>query len=183
MKTVSPNETCPAVFLDRDGTVMEEVDYCARPEQVKVFAGAADALRSLKKHGFKIFIVTNQSGIGRGYFTEAEYRTVEAEFLRQLGADLIDATYFCPDKPHANSSRRKPRPAMVFEAQGDHHLDLSRSFFVGDKDIDITCGRNAGVRTVLVQTGYGKETGSRGADWVAPDLAQAAHIILDNSNG
>lgn len=177
----APNETFPAVFLDRDGTVMEDVNYCATPEQVKVFPGAVEALRKLKTHGFKIFIITNQSGIGRGYFSEAEYRRVEAEFLRQLGDDLIDATYFSADKPDSNSPRRKPEPEMVFEAAREHRLDLSRSFFVGDKEIDVECGRNAGVRTVLVRTGYGKRMSDCGADWVARDLAEAADIIIEHA--
>ncbi len=161
---------------------MEDVGYCGRPEQVKIFAGAADALQRLRKHGFKLFIITNQSAVGRGYFTEAQYRVVEAEFLRQVGARLIDGTYFCPDKPDTSSRRRKPAPEMVFEAQREHNLDLSRSFFIGDKDIDIECGRSAGVRTILVQTGYGKDTADCGADWIARDLRQATEIILNNAN-
>src|SRR6187549_837149 len=95
--TVSSNETFPAVFLDRDGTLMRDVDYCGDPTQVEVFAGAAEALGRLKANGYKLIIVTNQSGLGRSYFTEADYRAVEKEFLRQLGEGLIDATYYCPD--------------------------------------------------------------------------------------
>src|ERR1700704_1060488 len=91
--TVSPDETCPAVFLDRDGTIMRDVDYCGDPAEVEVFPGAAGALGRLKAGGYKLIIVTNQSGIGRGYFSETDYRAVEKEFLRQLGAGLIDATY------------------------------------------------------------------------------------------
>ena len=89
----------PAVFLDRDGTIMRDVDFCSDPEAVEIFEGAADALQRLKKAGFKLFVITNQSGIGRGYFSEKEYRAVEKEVERKLGPDLIDATYFCPDKP------------------------------------------------------------------------------------
>jgi D-glycero-D-manno-heptose 1,7-bisphosphate phosphatase len=176
--TVSSNETGPAVFLDRDGTIMRDVDYCGDPAEVEVFSGAADALGQLKARGFKLIIVTNQSGIGRGYFAENDYRAVEWEFLRQLGEGLIDATYFCPDPPDANSPRRKPAPGMIFEAQRDHRLDLARSYFIGDKASDIECGRNAGVRTILVQTGYGAHETNGQADWIARDLAQATEIIL-----
>src|SRR5436305_3863660 len=102
----------PAVFLDRDGTVMRDADYCARPDQVRVFEGVASALRQLKKAGYKIIVITNQSGIGRGFFTENDYRAVEAEVLRQLGDGLIDATYFCPDIPGQASECRKPAPGM-----------------------------------------------------------------------
>src|SRR4249920_309145 len=128
--TVSPDETHPAVFLDRDGTIMRDVDYCGDPAQVEVFPGAAEALRRLKTNGYKLIIVTNQSGIARGYFSDNDYRAVEREFLRQLGEGLIDATYCCPDSPETNSARRKPAPGMIFEAQSDHRLDLARSYFV-----------------------------------------------------
>lgn len=176
--TGAPNESSPAVFLDRDGTLMTDVDYCGHPEKVEVFPQSAPALRRLKEKGYKLIIITNQSGIGRGYFTEEEYRAVEAEFLRQLGDGLIDASYFCPDLPSAPSIRRKPGPGMIFEAQRDHLIDLRRSFFVGDKASDIGCGQNAGVRTILVRTGYGAgETNCR-ADWIADDIAEAADIVL-----
>ena len=176
--TVSSSETPPAVFLDRDGTLMRDVDYCGDPAQVEVFPGAADALRKLKTAGYKLIIVTNQSGIARGYFNENDYRAVEREFLHQMGEGLIDDTYYCADLPGTNSVRRKPAPGMVLEAQRDHHLDLARSYFLGDKASDVECGRNAGVKTILVQTGYGADENSSGADWIARDLAQATEIIL-----
>jgi D-glycero-D-manno-heptose 1,7-bisphosphate phosphatase len=179
--TASSSEECPAVFLDRDGTIMAEVDYCGDPARVAVFPNAGDALRRLKQSGYKLIIVTNQSGIGRGYFSENDYRAVEREFLRQLGDALIDAAYYCADLPEANSSRRKPAPGMIFEAQQDHHLDLARSYFIGDKTSDMECGRNAGVRTILVQTGYGANETSCRPDWVARDLAHATEIILRKS--
>ena len=153
--TVSPDETRPAVFLDRDGTLMRDVDYCGDPGQVEVFPGTAEALRKLKGAGYQLIIVTNQSGIGRGYFSEDDYRAVEREFLRQLGNDVIDDSYYCADLPETDSSRRKPAPGMILEAQREHHLDLTRSFLIGDKASDIESGRKAGVRTILVQTGYG----------------------------
>jgi D-glycero-D-manno-heptose 1,7-bisphosphate phosphatase len=176
--TVSSSETSPAVFLDRDGTLMRDVDYCGDPHGVEVFPGAADALRRLKTNGYKLVVITNQSGVGRGYFTEEDYRAVEAEFVRQLGDGLLDGSYHCPDPPGTNSTRRKPAPGMIFEAQRDHHLDLARSWFVGDKASDIECGRKAGVRTILVQTGYGAGEMDCGPNFVARDLAHAVEIIL-----
>jgi len=175
---VSPNETFPAVFLDRDGTLMRDVDYCGDPTQVEVFPGAVSALQRLKRGGYKLIVVTNQSGIARGYFCEADYRAVEGELNRQLGHAMIDGSYFCPDLPDIDSSRRKPSPEMVFEAQRDHRLDLARSYFIGDKTSDIGCGRNAGVKTILVQTGYGAREIDCRADWIARDLTHAADIIL-----
>ena len=169
----------PAVFLDRDGTLMQDVDYCSDPKDVHLFPGTREALRKLKQAGYKLIIITNQSAIGRGYFNEAAYRTVEREVERQIGQDLIDATYFCPHAPGHSCECRKPRPGMILDGARDHHLDLSRSFFIGDKQSDIECGRNAGVKTILVRTGYGKETDSVLAEHVAQDLAEAADIILD----
>ncbi len=176
--TGPPKESWPAVFLDRDGTLMRDVDYCGDPAKVEVYPEAREALRRLKEKGYKLVIITNQSGIGRGLFTEDDYRLVEAKFHRQLGEGLIDASYHCPDLPTSTSIRRKPGPGMVFEAQREHRLDLRRSFFVGDKASDIGCGQNAGVRTILVQTGYGAIENNCRPDWIARDVAHAAEIIL-----
>src|SRR4029077_2929478 len=103
----------PAVFIDRDGTIMEDCVYCSDPKNVKIFSGVPEALRRLKSNGFKLIIVTNQSGIGRGLITLEQYRAVQEDVLRQLGDGLIDATYFCPDAPGQHSTHRKPAPGMV----------------------------------------------------------------------
>src|ERR1700737_698819 len=168
-----------AVFIDRDGTIMHDADYCSDPKQVQVFPGVPEALHRLKAKGFKIIIITNQSGIGRGFFSVDQYRAVEAETLRQLGDGLIDATYFCPDVPGQPSKCRKPAPGMILEAARDHNVDLSRSFFIGDKEIDVECAHNGGVRAIRVQTGFDKITDGSRADWVAPDLNRPAGIILN----
>jgi D-glycero-D-manno-heptose 1,7-bisphosphate phosphatase len=167
-----------AVFVDRDGTIIHDADYCSEPGQVKAFQGAAVALRRLKDAGFKIIVITNQSGIGRGFFTEQQYRAVENEVSRQLGNGLIDATYFCPDVPGQPSQCRKPAPGMVLQAAHDHDVDLSRSFLIGDKEIDAECAHNAGVRAIRVRTGFDKATEGSCAEWVAEDLASAVEIIL-----
>src|SRR5437899_11827740 len=168
----------PAIFVDRDGTIMEDRDYCSDPKDVKIFPGVPEALRRLKSNGFKLIIITNQSGIGRGLFTVEQYRAVEAEVLRQLGAGLIDATYFCPDVPGQHSSCRKPAPGMIVEATRQHQIDLTRSFLIGDKEIDVECGRNAGVRTIRVKTGPEREMAGSMADWITKDVPAAADIIL-----
>ena len=173
------NELSAAVFIDRDGTIIEDADYCSHPKQVKVFPGVPHALRRLKSKGFKLIIITNQSGIGRGFFTVDEYRSVESEVSRQLGHGLIDATYFCTDVPGQHSSHRKPSPGMILQAKQEHQIDLARSFFIGDKEIDAECGRNAGVRTIRVQTGFDRDLSGSTADWVAKDLPAATEIILD----
>ncbi len=168
-----------AVFVDRDGTIIEDRDYCSDPKAVKIFPGAPEALRRLKSNGFKLIIITNQSGIGRGLFTLEQYQAVEAEVLRQLGDGLIDASYFCPDAPGQQCNCRKPATGMVYAAAREHQLDLSRSFLVGDKEADVECGHNAGVRAIRVKTGPHPDTGDSNADWVAEDLSAAAQIVLD----
>ncbi len=137
----------------------------------------------MKGAGFKLVIVTNQSGIGRGIFSEAEYQMVHDELLRQLGAGLIDATYFCPDRPEAPTARRKPEPGMLQEAAREHGLDLPRSFMVGDKAADLEAGRRAGVAaSILVRTGVGAaEIGPARADFVADNLSSAAAWILQRA--
>lgn len=173
------SELSAAVFIDRDGTIIEDADYCSHPKQVKLLPGVSQALRRLKSKGFKLIVITNQSGIGRGFFTVDDYRAVESEVLRQLGHDLLDGTYFCPDVPGQDSSHRKPSPGMVSQAKREHGIDLTRSFFIGDKEIDVECGRNAGVRTIRVQTGFDRDVNGSAADWVARDLPAAVRIILD----
>jgi D-glycero-D-manno-heptose 1,7-bisphosphate phosphatase len=166
-----------AVFFDRDGTLMEEVHYCGDPAKVRVFPGVPEALRKLKQAGLRTFIVTNQSGLGRGLITEAQYCAVQEELLRQIGAGLIDATYFCADPPSVPSTRRKPEPGMVWEAAAAYDIDLARSYFIGDKSADIQCGRRAGTRTILVLTGYPAEPDSH-PDFTADDMTQAVQIVL-----
>ena len=171
-----------AVFVDRDGTIMHDADYCSDPKQVQVFEDAAAALRRLKKAGYKIIVITNQSGVGRGFFTEKQYRAVEAEVSRQLGNGLIDATYFCPDAPGEPSNCRKPAPGMVLQAALEQDVDLAGSFLIGDKEIDAECAHNAGVRAIRVRTGFDKMTDGSCADWIAEDLSAATEIILKATN-
>jgi len=167
----------PAVFVDRDGTIMHDADYCSRPDQVRVFDGTSAALRRLKKAGYKIIVITNQSGIGRGYFSEAQYHAVQSELLSQIGEGLIDAAYFCPDTPDAPSTRRKPETGMLLEAARDFEIDLGRSVMVGDKMSDIECARRAGTRSILVTTGYGLSEACA-PDFRASGVPEAADWIL-----
>ena len=157
---------------------MRDVDYCGDPNDVELLPGVPKALRKLKASGYKLIVITNQSGITRGHFTEKQYRAVEAEVSRQIGEDLIDATYFCPHLPDDGCKCRKPSSEMILNAARDHDVDLTRSLFIGDKNSDLECGRNAGVRTILVRTGYGKNVDGNLADFVTQDLSEAAKIIL-----
>jgi histidinol-phosphate phosphatase family protein len=173
----------PAVFFDRDGTIMRDADYCTDPKDVEVFPFVTESLRRLKAHGYTLIVVTNQSGIGRGYFTWEQYRAVHAELLRQIGDTLIDATYVCPDPPGVNSKCRKPAPEMVLQSARDHHLDLSRSTLVGDKETDVHCAHNAGIKAIRVKTGFDTNTTGSSADWIAEDCAEATEIILTKVAG
>lgn len=168
----------PAIFIDRDGTLMEEVHYCREPSLVSVFEGVPEALRALRAAGFRTVLITNQGGIGRGIISTDEYEQVHQRLLELLGADSLDASYMCADAPDAPSRRRKPAPGMLLEAALDLGLDLSRSWMVGDKDIDVHCAVNAGLPGILVRTGHGMKATGNGAVHIATDFAAAARWIL-----
>ena len=170
--------SAPAVFFDRDGTLMEEAHYCGDPSQVRVYAGVSEGMRRVREAGFRIFVVSNQSGIGRGLISEAQYRAVQAELLAQIGEGLIDASYFCPDAPGTPSTRRKPEPGMLLEAAADFDVDLARSYMIGDKAADVECGKRAGAKTILVLTGYGAGQDCA-PDYRVRDVAEAIGMILD----
>ena len=177
---LSLEEMKRAIFFDRDGPLMEEVYYCNDPAKVLAISGAADALARLRAAGWLNVIVTNQSGIASGKISLEQYEAVQSELVRQLRAS-IDAVYFCPDSPSAPTPRRKPGIGMLLEAAADHDLDLTSCWMVGDRDLDIQCGRSAGCRTILVRTGYGNENTHAGADFEATDVVMAAEIILSHS--
>lgn len=156
---------------------MRDVDYCGDPKDVDLLPGVPEGLRALKDHGYKLIVITNQSGIGRRYFNNEQYRAVEVELSRRIGEGVIDATYYCPHLPDAGCTCRKPSPEMVLQAAREHDVDLARSFFIGDKKSDLDCGRNASVKTILVRTGYGAATDATLADFVADNLIEAADVI------
>jgi D-glycero-D-manno-heptose 1,7-bisphosphate phosphatase len=166
-----------AVFLDRDGTLMEEVNYCNDPKRVRVFPGTVGALQRLRHAGWLTVVVTNQSGLARGKISPEQYAAVNAEFLRQLPGG-IDAVYFCADHPDNPTPRRKPGSGMLEEAARNHGIDLTRSWMIGDKEIDVECGCRAGCRTILVRTGYGAELIHTAADFVHEDIVTASSMIL-----
>ena len=167
-----------AVFFDRDGTLMEDAHYCGDPALVRVYPGVRDALEKLRASGWGVFVVSNQSGLGRGIITRAQHEAVHEEFLRQAGT--IDGAYYCPDAPGVPSTRRKPEPGMVLEAAAEHAIDLGASWFVGDKAVDVECGRRSGTRTIQVLTGYGAAQPG-GADVVCKDAVEAVARITERS--
>ena len=176
----------PAVFLDRDGTINVDRHYLSRADQFELIPGAGPALRRLQDAGFLLVVVTNQSGIGRGYYTEADLHAVNArmnELLTPLGVQFA-RIYYAPEAPEQPSRGRKPSPQFLLDARDELGVDLARSYMVGDKMIDLECGWNAGVsRSLLVRTGYGRETEGKHAGQLAravvvDDLAAAAKWIL-----
>jgi D-glycero-D-manno-heptose 1,7-bisphosphate phosphatase len=178
----------PAVFLDRDGTLIVDKDYLHKPEEVEYFPGALDALKRLQDAGFVLVMITNQSGVGRGYFTLADVDKVHAKIEADLAAVGVKlaAIHIAPEAPDQPSRGRKPSPALLFDARDALGLDLSRSYMVGDKLIDLEAGWNAGVkRSLLVCTGYGakeeKKHGEKLKNSVVVDgFAQAAEWILES---
>ena len=175
-----------AVFLDRDGTMIVEKNYLCRPEDVEIFPATMTGLKRLAAKGFKLIIVSNQSGVGRGYFTLADVDRVNEHLAGELARDGVRFAkiYIAPEAPDQPSRGRKPSPQFLFDARDEFDLDLAESFLVGDKLIDLECGWNAGVKkSILVRTGYGaeveRESLSRiAAAVVVDDLNSAANWIL-----
>lgn len=181
-----PTRQAAFVFLDRDGTLIEEKNYLRRLEDIVVLPGSEAAIARLRRAGWRVVVISNQSGVARGYFTKAfvqETHRVLQQHLARHGA-WIDGFYFCPHAPEANCNCRKPRPGMLAQAARDFACELT-GFMIGDRASDIATGRNAGLRTVLVRTGYGSATAAAGEcqpDFIADDLAAAVDWILQQPN-
>ena len=179
----------PAVFLDKDGTLIEDVPYNADPAHIRLMPGAVGALRSLHDAGYRLIVISNQSGVARGYFPEAALAAVE-ERLRALLAEAgvpLAAFYYCPHHPegteHAYAmacSCRKPEPGLLLRAAGEHNIDLARSWFIGDILNDVEAGRRASCRTVLIDNGNETEwllSPQRLPHFIGRDLMEAAEFI------
>jgi D-glycero-D-manno-heptose 1,7-bisphosphate phosphatase len=177
----------PAVFLDRDGTVIDEVGHLGEPERVVILPGVPAALRRLTDAGFSLVVVTNQAGVARGYFTETDVEAVNARAAELLDAEGIrlEGWYHCPHHPDFTGACdcRKPEPGMLRRAAREHDLDLERSWMVGDHPTDAAAGRAAGARPIMVRTGHGMLPGAEhhpGPDVpVVDDLSAATDLILD----
>ncbi len=166
-----------AVFLDRDDTLIHDIPYLGNPEKVTLIPGARDALIRLQQAGFRLVLVSNQSGIARGLISHEQVRAVNDEVARQLLPARLDAVYYSPDGPHGPSETRKPAPGLLLQAARAHGIDLTQSFMVGDKASDVACAHNAGCRAVRIAAAPPR-VDDPAADFVAPDLASAADWIL-----
>lgn len=167
-------------LLDRDGTVIHERHYLADPAQVELLPGAARGLRQLRRLGFGLLIVTNQSGLARGYFDRPQLDRIHARMHDLLASEgvSLDGIYVCPHLPDANCICRKPRPSLVHQAVAEHGFDVAQAIVVGDKPCDVDLGRAVGAMSVLVRTGYGKDFElSTTADMVVDDLPAVAAYL------
>ena len=170
-----------AVFLDRDDIIVEDPGYVHKLEDFKLIQNAIEGLKLLKN--YKLFIITNQSGIGRGIYKLQDFSKFNNHLIRELKKNNIKIrkTYYCPHKPEDNCKCRKPKTKLLKDAAKEFNIDLKKSFAIGDKKLDVKMGKNAGCKTILVLTGNGiKEKENSKADYVAKDLLEAAKWILKN---
>jgi D-glycero-D-manno-heptose 1,7-bisphosphate phosphatase len=181
-----------AVFLDRDGTINVEMDYLYQEEDFEFISGAPQAIRQLNDAGFFVVVVTNQSGVARGFYTEEDVELLHRHIAAELGkiGARVDAWMYCPHHPDGRGSYslpcscRKPLPGMLKEAARRYDLDLGRSIMIGDKAADIGAGTAAGCRTILVRTGYGSdhERLAQPTAEIYDNLQEAVKCLLEQSN-
>lgn len=187
---MSSSSKCRAVFLDRDGTINEEKDYLHRIEDFEFIPGASVAIRRLREAGFLVIVVTNQSGVARGYYTLEDVAILHRHMQRVLESTgaAVDGIYVCPHHPvegvgeyRRECDCRKGRPGMLLRAAEEHGVDLRRSYMIGDKVADIEAGEMAGCLPLMVLTGYGEKESARipsGRVRRFADLGEAADFIL-----
>lgn len=170
-----------AVFIDRDGVLVEDAGFVHKIEDFKLVQNAIKGLKLLKD--FKLFIITNQSGIGRGYYKIEDFFNYNKRVLKELKKHniKIEKTYYCPHKPEDNCECRKPKTKLIKDAEKEFKLNLKKSFVIGDRKSDVEVGKNAGCKTILVLTGNGLNAKNEASpDYFAKDLLDAAKWILTN---
>lgn len=183
-----------AVFLDRDGTICEEVGYLNSVQQMRLIPGSAEAIRRLNEQSFKVVVITNQSGIARGLIPEQNLANIHAEMIRQLreAGAFLDGIYYCPHHPSEGHppylqecNCRKPATGLLEQAALDLNLDFSSSYMVGDHFSDVECGKRIGAKTILLLTGHGRQALERQSEWpflpdyIAADLYEAVIWIME----
>jgi len=187
-----------AVFLDRDGTLNEEVDFLRTPDELKLIPGAAAAVRTLNTLGIITCVISNQSGVARGFLTEDDLVPIHARLEDELraGGARVDRIYYCPHHPTEGNPPyrktcdcRKPKSGMLHKGEQEWGLDLHRSFVIGDRIADVQAGKNVGATTVLVLTGYGKTSEEECRrenvlpDFIAPSIVEAVEFITGRISG
>ena len=175
-----------AVFIDRDGTLNEDIGYVSRPEELVMYPWSAEAVRLINEAGLLAVVITNQSGIARGMYTEKTLAEIHSMMIRELAEQgaRIDAVYYCPHHPDVGNHRyrlecdcRKPRPGLLRAAATDHDIDLGASFVIGDKASDIKLAERTGARAALVLTGYGSETLAHPERWPCMPEIVAENVL------
>jgi D,D-heptose 1,7-bisphosphate phosphatase len=183
-----------AIFLDKDGTLIEDISYNTDPDKIRLSPGVAEGLKLLQQKGYLLIIVTNQSGIARGYFSEEQFEKA-IERLQELLADkgvIIDDIYHCPHHPEGvvpkfqvNCTCRKPYPGLLYQAQQEHTIDLSQSWMIGDILNDVEAGNSAGCKTILLDSGNETEwilDPKRLPYKIAADFMEAVQTIMEEEN-
>lgn len=168
------------VLIDRDGTINVEKHYLSDPDQLELYPGVAKAIRRLNQLGLGVAVVTNQSGIARGYFDLARLEQIHDRLYTLLGEEcaVVDGLYICPHGPDDDCDCRKPLPGMVNQAVAEHGFDPAQSFMIGDKEVDVELGHAVGAKSFLVRTGHGpKFVEGTKADYVVDDLPKAVEVI------
>jgi D-glycero-D-manno-heptose 1,7-bisphosphate phosphatase len=188
MKTNNPNKKSKiknqkCVFIDRDGTLIEEVNFLHRVEDLRFFDYTDESVKLLKDNGFLVIVATNQSGIGRKVYSESEMHNIHQAIQQDL-TEKIDAFYFCPHLPNEGCSCRKPNLGMIEQACADFEIELENSWMIGDKKLDVELGLNAKLKTALVLTGYGKNhlhQLKHQPDLIAQNLLEAVNFVIKES--
>lgn len=175
-----------AIFLDRDGVINKHIPYCSRPEDFEFLPLVAEGIRLLNEKGFKVVVVTNQSGIGRGYFTEGMLSVIHYKMTQELlkhGAH-IDAIYYCPHHPEDNCTCRKPNTDMLLKAAKELNIELNQSYMIGDSEIDIETGKKVGCKTFLIVSDEKKDKSYHhilDTQYIVPNIFAAAQLIISNT--
>ena len=172
-----------AVFLDRDGTIARDVHYCRGIEEFEILPHVPEAIRLLNQHGFKIAIVTNQSGVARGYFTEETLLQIHQHMKRELAKHgaCLDAILYCPHHPADKCQCRKPKPGLLLKAAGELGVNLKKAFLIGDKGTDIETGKAVGCRTILLSPANEAQNISAQPDYIADNMLNAVHWIIEKT--
>jgi len=170
------------VFLDRDGVINKEVGYLHKIEDFQFIDGVFDACLNLQSLGFELVVITNQSGIGRGYYSKDEFHTVNDWMLQQFnnqGVNILDV-FFCPHGPEDGCSCRKPKPGMLLTAKEKYDIDMSQSWMIGDKEADVSAANAAGINnTILVKSGHDIDEENSNTKYVLDSIKQAQTVIKD----
>ncbi len=183
MRTVPEGKKRPAVFLDRDGVLTEEKGYVVSIENLSIFSYAAECVKTIHQKGYYAIVITNQSGVARGLFSEKNLWEMNDYLMQQIG---LDAVYYCPHHPEGTVMKyrkkchcRKPQTGMLRAAQAKFDIDMQKSYMVGDRASDIMAGKNAGIKTILLESGYGTARLEKEIkpDYILQDLRDVITIL------